>query len=143
MTLACFLKLHQQEFLTRDVPYAEYGSDIQVLLGVVQGKLPKEPTDIAERPLIERRLWGACRTCWQKQNKRPTMFHLVQSLGNISSLTEGSDSEEPVISSLDLESSHPLVNFNPLAKHNFRVRLWHEFRLSRCMCNSYILSRLC
>lgn len=72
------------EVLTNDRPYAQIGSDVQIIVRLMQGKYPPKPafSNIPADALIEHYMWSICERCRETDpSSRPSMADLETELG--------------------------------------------------------------
>lgn len=99
--------LNSQELLTKQIPYAHFKLDPQVLLAIINYDLPPLPesSKTESQFLLDDLLWRVCMRCWQRiPEERPHMRDVILWL-NMSSVSSIETGEVGFIPSYDCMGS--------------------------------------
>ncbi|KLO13891.1 kinase-like protein [Schizopora paradoxa] len=113
------------ELLSWQVPYREKSNDVQVLMAIVNGELPKKPDPDKDGDRITfDTLWDVARSCWDRCASRPTAHKLWGSLSlNAFARKIGfcdEDASNRALKGIRQESQTSSFKFEPERYHNVR-----------------------
>ena len=69
--------------MTKNLPYHEFRSDVQVSLAIIQGRLPSWPSSSDPLPDQSQRVCKIAESCWRPVPERPSIRELLEELSQV------------------------------------------------------------